>query len=536
VLPVNEETRELELRDYLRVLSRRRWTVVATVVLVVGAALTASLLQTPVYRATAEVLLQPRTTESIFDPSVVQNLTGGRQAPTEIRVVNSDPVRTIVRESLDSAPGVSVRNPTDTDFLLISATSTDPERAALVANTYAAAYVEHRRRVAVSDLEKAAQDLVEAIAAIDEQLAGAPAPDPDDPTAVQFAGQTPESLQQQRDFFSNRLDQIRLAIRQKTGGAQLQTPADVPTTPFAPTPRRNGILALAVGLLLGVGLAFLRDYLDDTVKNKEDVERAVPGLPVLGLIPSIPGWRDQSRTVLVTASDPKSPGAEAYRALRTSVQFLGVERNLRILQVTSSSKSEGKSTTVANLGVALAQAGQRVVIVDCDLRRPRIHHFFGQRNDVGLTSVLIGEAELNDAIVAIPEVPNLALLPSGPRPPNPSELLAGHRVPELLRSMAELGMVLIDSPPSLPVTDAVVLSRHVDGVLLLATGDVTSMKEIRRSAEVLEQVAAPVLGLVLNGISSDEVYGYSYRYRYAYAYEQDDGADERERSELRSPT
>lgn len=491
-----------------------------TLVLVVGASLAASFLQTPVYRATAEVLLQPRTTESIFDPSVVQNLTGGKQAPTEIRVVKSDPVRLIVRNDIGSAPGVSVTNPTDTDFLLISAESTNPERAAAVANAYGKAYVEFRRRQAVTDLEKAASDLRDSIALIDKQLAtstATPGPGRPQPSAeaAALAAQSREALQTQRDFYTTRLDQIGLAIKQKTGGAQLQTPAVAPTEPVRPTPARNAAVALVVGLLLGIGLAFLRDYLDDSIKSKEDLERTAVGLPVLGLVPALGGWRDGDRTVVVSVSDPRSPAAEAYRALRTSVQFLGVERRLRILQVTSPSKAEGKSTTVANLAVALARAGQRVTIVDCDLRRPRIHDFFGLRNDVGLTSVMIGESPLSTAVVPVPDVPNLYLLPSGPRPPNPSELLAGHHVGEILQALEPGSLVLLDCPPVLPVTDAVVLSGKVDGTLLVVTAGTTRQKELRRTHEVLHQVAAPLIGLVFNGTSSDDSYGYSYRYAYA---------------------
>jgi polysaccharide biosynthesis transport protein len=515
VQTIADETGELELRDYLRVLQRRKWTVVLVAALVVAASVVASLSQTPVYRATAEVLLQPRTTESIFDPSVVQNLTGGKQAPTEIRVVKSDPVRALVSADLGSAPSVSVSNPAETDFLLISAESTDPERAATVANAYGRAYVEFRRQQAVSDLEKASDDLEQSIAEIDEELNARPATAPAGSPAGVIAAQGQETLLSQRTFFSSRLQQIQLAIKQKTGGAQLQTPAVAPTEPVRPTPARNAVVALFVGLILGVGLAFLRDYLDESITGKEELERTVPGLTVLGLIPTIPGWKEGEKPVVVSLTETASPAAESYRALRTSVQFLGVERPLRVIQVTSASKAEGKSTTVANLAVALARAGQRVTIVDCDLRRPRIHQFFGMANDIGLTSVLIGEATIGSAVQAVPDVPNLYLLPSGPRPPNPSELLAGQHVAEILGSLEEGSLVIIDCPPVLPVTDAVVLSGKVHGTLLVATAGETRQKELRRTREVLDQVGAPLIGLLLNGVNADDSYGYSYRYAYS---------------------
>lgn len=507
MVPVVDDEEGLELRDYLRVLNRRKWIVVAVTVLVVLAAVVASLLQEKVYRATAELLLQPRSTESIFDPSVVRTFPAGESAQTEIRVLTSDPVKEIVRDEIGVAPSVSVSNPTDTDFLLVSAESTEPARAAEIASAYGRAYVEYRRRQAVSDLEKAAGDLTAQIDELNRQIStGSGGPNASGP------------LVQQRNLYVTRLDQIRLAITQKTGGAQLVTPASAPTSPVRPTPIRNGAVALVVGLLLGVGLAFLRDYLDDTLKSKDDVERAVPGLTVLGLVPALTGWRDKNNALVVSLTDAKSPAAEAYRSLRTSIQFLGVERPLKLVQVTSPSAAEGKTTTIANLAVALAGAGQRVVAIDCDLRRPRLHQFFGLDNERGITSVLVGQVPLSQAMQDVPAVPNLSVLASGPVPPNPSELLGGVHMGEVLGALAMAAdIVLIDCPPVLPVTDAAVLSQRADGTLLVVTARDTERRELHRAREVLTQVGAPLLGVVLNGVGDEGAYGYNYRYQYAYS-------------------
>jgi non-specific protein-tyrosine kinase len=503
-----------ELRDYLRILRRRKWVIVACTLLVGLTVLGLSLVQEPVYRATAEVLLQPRTTESIFDPSVVQNLTSGRQAPTEIRVVQSDPVRAMVRADIGSSPAISVSNPEGSDFLLLSAESTSPERAAAMANAYGRAYVEYRRQLAVNDLEKAASDLEDGITDLDARIkqfdsgGGRTAT----PPSAFAPGESREQLVQQRAFYANRLDQIRLAVKQKTGGAQLQTPASVPTVPFKPTPQRDTGAALAIGLMLGLVAAYVWEYLDDSIVTKEDVERTVPGLPVLALVPAVAGWKNREFPAVITLREPSSPSAEGYRALRTSVQFLGVERPLHVIQVTSPSAAEGKSTTIANLAVVLANAGRRVTVVCCDLRRPRVHEFFKLSNAVGLTSVLIGEVSLGDAIVRVPDVPGLYLLPSGQLPPNPSELLGGQHVISVLQQLRPTGIVLVDSPPVLPVTDSVVLSSRVDATIIVATAGTTGQKELRRSREVLEQVQANVLGIVLNGVSPDAAYGDGYRY------------------------
>ncbi len=304
----------------------------------------------------------------------------------------------------------------------------------------------------------------------------------------------------------------------KQGGAQLVTPATTPTSAVAPRPLRNGLLALFVGLLLGICLAFLLNYLDDSVRTKDDFERVAPGLPVLGMIPVVSGWKTKDRPFLVSTHDPMSPAAEAYRTLRTSVQFLGLDQPMRILQLTSANAREGKTTTLANLAVALAGAGQRVLVVCCDLRRPRIHEFFGLENGVGFTSALLGKVPLADAIQAVPDQPGIDLLASGPLPPNPSELLSSNRTAEVLNALrVEYDIVLVDSPPLLPVTDALVLSHRVDAVLLVSVAGATTRKEVVRATELLVQVEAPVVGAVLNGVDPEGSDGYAYQY---YRYEE----------------
>jgi capsular exopolysaccharide synthesis family protein len=217
---------------------------------------------------------------------------------------------------------------------------------------------------------------------------------------------------------------------------------------------------------------------------------------------------------LVSSAAPSSGAAEAYRTLRTSIQFVALDRPIRIVQITSPVAQEGKSTTLSNLGVVLAQAGQRVVMVCCDLRRPRLHNFFGKENRVGFTSVLLGQTSLADAVQpALPDQDHLWLLASGPEPPNPSELLASPLTGEVLRTLAsEFDVVLVDSPPVLPVTDAAVLSAHVDAVIVVSVAGITGGKDLRRTLELLSHVNAPVVGTVLNGVTKGAVYGYSYRY------------------------
>jgi capsular exopolysaccharide synthesis family protein len=223
---------------------------------------------------------------------------------------------------------------------------------------------------------------------------------------------------------------------------------------------------------------------------------------------------------LVSISEPTSSAAEAYRILRTSIQFLGLDRPVRVIQVTSPNAQEGKTTTLANLAVAFAASGLRTVAVDCDLRRPRLHEFFGLANEAGFTSVLLGNLGLSKALQPVPNQERLLVLASGPLPPNPSELLSSSRTVELLRNLAEQAdIVLVDSPPSLPVTDALILAQRVDCTVIVTTAGATTRKAAARAVEMLQQVNAPLAGAVLNGIDEESAYSnYSYRY-YAMATE-----------------
>lgn len=500
----SESSSELGLHDYLRIVGRRKQLIVVVVLLVVVPAVVFSLLQTPQYEGRAELLLQPRTSETLFDPNSGIRADPARQVQNEIRILSSAPVREAVRTQLGSAPKVSASAIGSTDLIRVSARSTDPAQAASLANVYATAYIDVRRKQAVDDVLAASQQVQGKITELQKQIDAAP------------GGAQKDTLVQAQSLFKQNLDQLQVAGALKQGGAQLVTPASVPTSPVAPQPMRTAILALALGLVLGLSLAVLREYLDDSVKGKDDFERVAPGLPVLGLIPVVSAWRAKETPYLVSLEDPTSPAAEAYRTLRTSVQFLGLDQPMRTLQITSPNPQEGKTTTLTNLAVALARSGSTVAIVCCDLRRPRVHEFFGLSNDVGFTSVLLGKVGLAGAMQEVPDQARLSLLASGPLPPNPSELLASKRTAEVLGSLqAEYDIVLIDAPPVLPVTDALVLSGRVDATLLVAVAGATTRKEVARAVELLRQVEAPLVGAVLNGVDTEGSYGYAYQsYRY----------------------
>jgi capsular polysaccharide biosynthesis protein len=420
----DEQGAELGLREYLQIITRRKTLIVLVVLVITIPTVVLALLETPVYAGRAEILLQPRDSESLFDPNGgATRPDPNRQLQNEIRILSSQPVRAAVREKLGSAPKVSAAPIGATDLIEVTAKSTDPARAAQLANTYATAYIDYRRKQAVDDVLAATQQIQGKIGDLQKQIDAAP------------AGAQRDTLVQAQSAFKQKLDQLQVDGALKRGGAQLVTPAVTPTSPVAPQPLRSGALAVILGLVLGLGLAFLREFLDDSVKTKDDLERLAPGMPVLGLIPVVSAWRGKDDAYLVSLADPTSQAAEAYRTLRTSIQFLSLEQPMRTLQLTSANPREGKTTTLANLGVALARSGQSVVIVCCDLRRPRIHEFFGLTNEIGFTSVLLGKVPLAGAVQEVAEQPRLAVLASGPLPPNPSELLSSKRTVEVLGSL-----------------------------------------------------------------------------------------------------
>jgi len=466
------------------------------VLLAVVPTLVISLLQTPLYAAHAEVLVG-RDGNGSGDPAT----DASRQIRSEIRILESRPIAALVAQRVASPPEATGEPIAGTDLIRVTVRSTDPRQAAVAANAYARVYIEYRRQQAVDDLLVAAQQVQARIADLERRASQAP------------AGPEKDALDRALGTLRQELGQLQSAGPHTQGGPQLVTEAAIPSEPVAPKPLRGAAIALGLGLALALAAAVVAELLDDSVRSKAQFEGIAPAVPVVGLIPLLPDWKPKDNAKLVSLGQPNSPAAEAYRTLRTSLQSLGLYRPMRTLQVTSPNAREGKTTTVANLAVALAKSGQRVVVVCCDLRRPRIHEFFGLSNEVGFTSVLLGKVPLTGALQEVRDQPRLHVLASGPLPPNPSELLASKRTAEVLATLQiDADIVLLDSPPVLPVTDALVLSRRVDATLLVCCIGVTAQREVARSVELLSRVDAPLVGAVIGGVAegSSDAYGYSY--------------------------
>ncbi|MFZ0750270.1 MAG: polysaccharide biosynthesis tyrosine autokinase, partial [Pyrinomonadaceae bacterium] len=310
----------------------------------------------------------------------------------------------------------------------------------------------------------------------------------------------------------------------------------VPHAPVGPARLRSIIIAFLLSLMAGVGLAFLLDFLDDSVKSMDDIDRYIH-LPALALIPAArsekgrlaPAEAQHASTALALVNDARSPMAEAYRHLRTSLLLSSAGNPPRTILVTSSQPSEGKTTTAVNTAFMLAQTGAEVLIIDCDLRRPRMHANFNLSNTRGLTNFLSGECPIEDILQNHPEVPNLKLLTSGPVPPNPAELLGSEEMRNLLQNLSErFAHIIVDSPPAISFTDASILSTFVDGVILVVHSGRSSRAVVRRAKQQLMDVGATIFGVVLNNVKADShaYYGagyYSSYYQSEYYTSEDEG-------------
>jgi len=307
---------------------------------------------------------------------------------------------------------------------------------------------------------------------------------------------------------------------------QVMDKAEIPMGPYKPNKQRNLLIAAVVGLFLGIGLAFFFEYLDNTVKNPEDVEQLIR-LPSFGMVPEISYERKKRLekascpVELVTHGHPKSILSEAYRNIRTSILLSFSEKPPKKIVITSPNPSEGKTTTVINTAIALSQTGAQVLVIDGDMRHPRIHKIFNEENGAGLSNFLSGNAPI-ESVIKKTEVPNLYYMPAGPIPPNPSELIGSKLFKVMMDSLGKkFDHIILDSPPALGFADSVILSTAVDGVVIVVLGGKTPRETLQRTKEILCQVNAKILGVVINRVDihrSD--YGYYY-YRYHYYYGRD---------------
>jgi capsular exopolysaccharide synthesis family protein len=339
------------------------------------------------------------------------------------------------------------------------------------------------------------------------------------------------------DLVLRRLKETDISRLLQNNNIRILDRALVPEVPVMPRVPLNLLIGIVLGLVAGVVLAFFREMLDNTVKTQEDVEGLL-GLTFLGVIPTIKEFRtgpDKGMPLpegelrdLHVHEFPKSSVAECCRTIRTNILFMSPDKKMSRLLVTSAGPREGKTVSAVNIATVMSQSNSKVLVVDTDMRRPRVHRVFGVENDVGLSNLIIGEVSYDDAIKRTP-VPNLDVLLCGPIPPNPAELMHTERFHAILRDLDErYDWIIFDSPPTIAVTDAMILSNLVDGVLLVVKGAQTTKDFVRRAKDKLAGVNAPILGCILNDVDlENRQYGNYYYYyrRYGQYYEEDSASD-----------
>jgi len=446
----------VEATRLLAILRRWWWLLVLGVVVGGGASFGVSKAMTPIYQSSTTLLVNQTQTPGVIAYNDI--LTSERLTKTYRELVTNRPVLEEVVDRVgqpESAQSlrdmVSVSVIRDTQLLRLSVENDDPIMATMLANATAQAFIDQNEGV---DLSRA-------------------------------------------------------------GSVSVVEPAVVPANPVKPQVLLNVILGLIGGLVVAGGLVVVMEYLDDTVKSEQDVER-LSGLTTLGLVTRF--GRRASRQP-VSGYGSRSPVAEDYRAIRTSVQFATMDRPGQVLVMTSPNAGDGKSTTAANLAVTMASAGKRVVLVDADLRKPTLHKVFNLENRVGLTSALLsGNGARSHTQTS--GFDNLWVLTSGPLPPNPSELLASPRMRDLVETLRqEADVVLLDSPPALVVTDATLLAAMADGTILVAEAGRTRSGALRQAVEGLSRATDRLLGVVLNKMGRRWAPGYYRHHHYYYSDE-----------------
>jgi capsular exopolysaccharide synthesis family protein len=542
----------MELRQYATIAWRWSWLLLLGALLAGLAAFTVSRLQTPVYEARATMLVNQ--SQAVTGPTYNDVLANQQLTKTYGQIVASslvlDPVAQqtgLSYEELRKKVSAGVRR--ETQLIDITVRDVDPERAARLANDIGRAFAAQIRDAqlvqqtqAREDLELQARVVQAAISEKQQNIARLSAPQsalPEPQRQAQLSVEQSEltDLRQRLDRLNDNLQNLRVEALRSTNSVTPVNEARVPSSPVSPRTLFNTILGALVGLIVAAGFVAVFEYLDDTVKTAADVSR-VTGLVTLGTIErfrqAAKGRRGPADTgaasgQIVATADAYSPTGEAYRMVRTNLEFARSGRPNRTILITSAQPGEGKSTTSANLAMALAQTGRRVVLVDADLRRPSLHRIFDLPNSTGLSTLFVMEQPTVAGLLRPTPMETLLLLPSGPLPPNPAELLASERMGEIITLLtADADIVIFDSPPLLSVADSVTLAARLDGVVLVVDAGRTRSGVLARAVELLSQANARVWGVVLNRVKARSGDGYYYYYGSGGDGRNDDRAERRD--------
>lgn len=467
----------------------------------------------PTYRSTAVLLVGQEQQSSNPTPSDIY--VSNNLAQAYVLLVNQPSVLQAAAKELNWEGSweslyfvVSATAPQNGQTINISATANTPQRAQAIANEIANQVIAQSplsRQQQAADTQRefitTQQAMLQAqIVAAQKTLAdlNQQAALETDQTKLDALNTRIAALQTKIDNSQRTYLQMGTLLNQSAGRyITLIAPAPLPAAPISPNILQNILLAAAAGLVLAAGAVLLLEYLDDTVKNPEDVQQ-IMNLPALGNIAHISSIR-KPEDALITFKHPRSPTAEDYRSLRTNLRYAGIENPGGALLVTSANPGEGKTTTAANLAIAIAQSGKRVILVDADMRRPGVNRIFGLPNEVGLTSLFLDQPLRVEEVLQPTQVPGLSILTSGEQPPNPAEMLESRRMTEILQTLRQQSdMVIIDSPPAMVVADANILASRCSGAVLVIDSGRTRTEGARKVTEMLHRSQVKLLGVVLN--------------------------------------
>ena len=474
----------------LRILRRRLPLVSAIVVVCTLLALASSLMLPKKYSAGVQLLVEPT-------PSVTSTFSGAQQTVsptdilTELQLVVSPGVKVEAGQKLGFEPSISASQVGQSNVILVSATERTPALAARIANTYAGVFVAAQSRQTENAFKAAVQQYTNQINELSGQISSLSGSNSGTSAATisTLAGQVALLRADQL--------QLQVAATNAPAGVEIVAPASPPTAPSSPRPVLYGALGFLIGLLLGIGAGLFVDRIQDRIFTKEEAERAT-GVPVLVEIGRVRNWHRKNEPRLIAQEEPFSPVTESYRSLGTSLHIAKHDESLKIVLVTGASEGNGKTSTTANLGVILANAGNRVLLLNCDLRKPRLGKFLRLPETPGLTTVLLGGGSPTRAIQSVNDIPGLYFLGNGTQPPNPAVLLGSEKMAKVMEDLARhFDFILIDSPhPSF--ADTLALSSYVDVVVFVIGAGHNAKGEVERAIVSLSRVNARPTGIVLN--------------------------------------
>lgn len=540
----------MELRRYWIILRKWYWLMMLGLLLSAGTSYFVSKSMTPIYAAT--MTLQVNQTQQIGIPGYDDLLASEGLTRTYTELIRQRPVLDSVIQELglnqtyDSvAQQVTVRGIRDTQLIQVTVKRPDPQQAADVANKIGEVFITQMTESQGGQLLATHAGLRQQIASVESEISATAAEIERLRTGVD--GRPPDTRAIEQASLQSMLTQYQLAYSQlvkseqdlalaevrAVGGLRIAVPAVAPRAPAEPRVQYNTLIAAILGLVIATGAALLLEYLDDTIKTAEGLESA-SGLPTLGIVGMIAlhgaasgakrstgaSNKHDGHNPFLIASDPRLHAGESYRTLRTNLQFATISRPFKTMAVTSAGPDEGKTFTLANLAVTLAQADKRVLIVDSDLRRPYLHKVFQVPNKVGLTNLLVADDQSDPGpYIQDAGSNNLRILASGPLPPNPTELLSSPQMVSVFNALKqEADVVLFDTPPVFGMADAVIISALTDVALLVVDAGRNRTEAIARLKDLMDRSGVTLVGSVLNRFRADaNAYYYRHYYRYYHS-------------------